>query len=87
MTVQQGAFVIGKEIRDILWPPNCVLLSVKRTEGDGSGMLAGDVLHLRCQTYDEPETLLLLEALVGAQSVKKDENTRESEQDHGVTET
>ena len=68
MTVQKGAFAVGKEIRDILWPPSCVVLSVKRSEGEGASMRAGDVLNLKCRTYDKAETLSLLEALLGTQT-------------------
>ena len=68
MTVQKGAFAVGKDIRDILWPPSCVVLSVKRSEGEGASMRAGDVLNLKCHTYDKAETLSLLEALLGTQT-------------------
>lgn len=86
MTVQSGAFVIGKEIRDILWPPNCVVLSVKRAEGGGSAMFAGDVLHLRCLTYDKAETMIWLEALVGTQSESDLITTHENDENYSVPE-
>jgi hypothetical protein len=78
LTVQPGAFVIGKEIRDILWPPTCVVLSVRKADHpqkDGEddtqehvpGIAQGDVLHVYYQTYDPPEAARNLEALVGIQ--------------------
>lgn len=86
MTVQKGAFVEGKEIRDILWPPNCIVLSVKRAEALSAGMSSGDVLHLRCLTYDKAETVFLLEALVGAQNVIDLRSTHENEENYSVPE-
>ena len=86
MTVQRGAFVVGKEIRDILWPPNCVVLSVKRAETHAAGLSAEDVLHLRCLTYDKAETVILLEALVGLQSESDLRSTHENEENYSVPE-
>ncbi len=71
MTVQKDSFVVGKEIRDILWPPSCVVLSVKKAEDDGIGMGAGDVLHLKFTTFDIDETKALLVALIGDQGAEK----------------
>jgi len=71
LTVQAGAFVVGKEIRDILWPPTCAVLSVDRNPAHArgaTGINEGDVLHLHYQTYDPAETMETLEALVGKQS-------------------
>ncbi len=70
LTVQPGSFVIGKEIRDILWPPACVILSVKRAPDHIPGadaMDSGDILHVRYQTYDPPMTAKCMEDLLGAQ--------------------
>ena len=86
MTVQKGAFVEGKEIRDILWPPNCVVLSVKRVNPFSIGISAGDVLHLRCLTYDKEETMELLEALVGVQTESDLIITHENEENYSVPE-
>ncbi len=70
LTVREGSFVVGKEIRDILWPPTCVVLSVHKkhaVHGD-SAIGDGDELHVHYQTYDENETMEYLEALVGTQT-------------------
>ncbi len=72
LTVAPHSFVDGKEIRDILWPPSCTILSVKRSEAvhthGGTGMGAGDELRIHVRTYSPTETLRDLEALVGKQS-------------------
>lgn len=78
-TVQEGAFADGMEIRDILWPPTCTVLSIDRNQ---SNMLhhttqeirSGDVVHLHYQTYDPDETFRAISALLGDQS--EDERTR-----------
>ncbi len=69
LTVAKGAFVVGKEIRDILWPPACVILSVHKSETSesGSAMGAGDVLKVHYRTFEPQETRRELEALVGEQ--------------------
>ena len=69
LTVKAGAFAVGKEIRDILWPPTCVVLSVvKNAQAKTSvGLSEGDVLHVHYRTYDPHTTFAELEALVGVQ--------------------
>lgn len=72
MTVQPGAFVIGKESRDIFWPPECVILAVhheagSRSHGGHAGMHVGDVLDIHIGTYDMPQTMQMLYDLVGQQ--------------------
>ncbi len=68
LSVRPGAFVIGKEVRDILWPPACVILSVQHAHDrhlHGEGMAEGDILHVRYQTYDPAHTARLLSDLIG----------------------
>lgn len=67
LTVSESAFVVGKEIRDILWPPTCVVLSVQKHGETAVGITAGDILRVRYQTFDPAETMAELEALVGRQ--------------------
>lgn len=86
MTVQRDAFVVGKEIRDILWPPNCLVLSIKRVNVGNAAMFEGDVLHLRCLTYDRTETMILLEALIGVQSEVDIVSTHENDENYSVPE-
>jgi H+/Cl- antiporter ClcA len=68
-TVEHGAFIVGKELRDILWPPNCIVLSVNRSESGkahSSGPIqAGDVLHIHADTSDTGKTLEDLRNILG----------------------
>lgn len=69
-TVTSDAFVVGKEIRDILWPPTCIVTSVRKNPASGShGSLIGegDILHLHYRTYYPADTFKKLEALIGDQ--------------------
>ena len=71
LTVREGAFAVGKEIRDVLWPPACVILSVDKSpthHGGLTGISAGDILHVHYRTYDPPATMRCLEDLVGPQA-------------------
>lgn len=70
-TVQTDSFVIGKEVRDVLWPPSCIVLSVDRNPAAARGsseISEGDILHLHYRTFDGAETVKQIEALVGNQS-------------------
>ena len=72
LTVQADSFVIGKETRDILWPPECVVLAVHhdsghRSHGGHSGIHAGDTLDLHFASYDKERTMNMLYDLVGEQ--------------------
>ncbi len=76
VTVQKGAFVTEKQIRDILWPSNLFVLSIKHDESkpivDRHGekfIHEGDVLHIRYSTYDNLVTTKELIALVGEQDI------------------
>jgi hypothetical protein len=86
LTVQKDAFVVEKEVRDILWPPNCLVLSIKRVNVGNAAMFEGDVLHLRCLTYDRTETMILLEALIGVQSEVDIVSTHENDENYSVPE-
>lgn len=73
MKVSRGAFVIGKTVRDIMWPSSSVVVSVKRKDHhmqdmdhDGEKKLyEGDTVCLRAKFYDENEIRRLLGGLVG----------------------
>jgi hypothetical protein len=72
LTVAPKSFADGKEIRDILWPPSCIILSVERAESvrthGGTDIGAGDILHVSVRTYDPAETMRDLESLAGKQN-------------------
>ncbi len=76
VTVQKGAFVANRQIRDILWPNNLFVLSIRQSEDapivDRHGekhIHEGNVLHIRYSTYDEETTKREILALVGEQDI------------------
>ena len=81
MVVQKKSFAIGKQVRDIFWPANLFVLSVKRDpnrdaevdEHGGKAIHAGDVLHVRYSTTDETVTKEELIAIVGEQDCDEEE--------------
>ncbi len=81
VTVQKGAFAVGKQIRDIFWPANLFVLSLKhdekrRAEVDehgGKEIREGDILHVRYSTRDESVTREELTAIVGKQVYQEKE--------------
>ncbi len=63
------AFVIGKKIRDILWPPTCTVLSVIKSNKDSDSTMAQrDILHVHYLTYSPKDTADSLFDLVGEQT-------------------
>lgn len=68
MTVKKGSFAEGKQVRDILWPPRCTVLSVRKKPSthhhSQTGIFAGDELELHFETYDREETVRILESIV-----------------------
>lgn len=75
VTVQRGAFAIGKQIRDIFWPRNLFVLSLKHTssnaevdEHGGKEIREGDILHVRYTATDISTSQELL-AIVGNQAI------------------
>ena len=69
LTVKPGSFAVGKEVRDILWPPACVILSVgkQHTGHENAALEESDTLHVRYQTYDPTATAALFVAILGEQ--------------------
>ena len=66
-TARSAAFITGKEIRDILWPANCVVLSVDKQNPHHPTIESGDVLHVRYRTNDPDESYKMIESIVGQQ--------------------
>jgi hypothetical protein len=79
--VQEDSFAVGKQIRDIFWPANLFVLSIKHTESSnaeidehgGKEIRVNDILHVRYSTYDEELTRNELTAIVGEQSFSVEE--------------
>ena len=69
LTVYKGSFVIDKDIRDILWPASCTLLSIERgpNKTNKLGIAEGDILTVHYTTYDPVATANEFEVLVGDQ--------------------
>ncbi len=68
MTVCNGCFAEGQEIRDILWPPTCTVLSVVHFDKTaGSALAVGDILHIHYASYEPEETLDVLYGILGEQ--------------------
>ena len=70
LTVGPNAFVIGKEVKDVLWPHSCLVLSFEHSNlvRGVSQILEGDVVTMYYETYDPAGTASELEILVGKQS-------------------
>jgi hypothetical protein len=82
--VKAKSFVIGKEIRDILWPPHCAVISVKKHIIGSSIICEGDVLQIRYQTYDPEETYEIMESLLGKQDNQEKPNEKKEENDYSI---
>ncbi len=75
VTVKADTFAVGKQVRDIFWPANLFVLSVrhdteakeKMDERGDKTLRVGDILHIRYETYDPRETERELYAIVGSQ--------------------
>ena len=74
VTVRENTFAVGKQIRDIFWPSNLFVLSLKHRdsasevdEHGGKELKEGDVLHVRYSTQDEEQTRQELYSIVGEQ--------------------
>lgn len=71
--VSDGAFVIGKAVRDILWPHSAIVTSITRANkseksmdnGGEKKIYAGDTIVIKIQLYDEDEVKQCLYNLVG----------------------
>ncbi|MBQ3483403.1 MAG: chloride channel protein [Clostridia bacterium] len=74
VTVLPGTFAVGKEPRDILWPPFCHVLSVRKGNDEkdsyeGGALREGDILRLNFTTYDAARTAEELCAILGEQEI------------------
>ena len=73
LTVSEDAFVVGKAVRDIMWPHASVITGISHLNhgeemDDGEQRLyAGDTITLRARYFEKDEILQLLEGLVGTE--------------------
>ena len=88
MTVRPDSFAVGKEVRDILWPPTCAVLSIDKNNSllapNEQGLAAGDVLHIHYSTYEPEETFKIFEDILGVQEQERKEKTHEGTEKHIV---
>ena len=70
LTVTKNAFAIGKEMRDILLPNACFVVSIERTpEHKGKHeILEGDVIAVHYKTYNPAATAEELTVIMGEQA-------------------
>ena len=73
VTVKEGAFAVGKQVRDVFWPAGVFILSQNHKnpykEDDdhtAKAIHAEDVLHVRCTTFNAERTEEELAAIIGA---------------------
>ena len=70
LIVKKDAFVIGREIKDVLWPPSCVVVSVIKNPDvahHGGEICEGDMLGIRYKTAHPEFIAERLEELLGKQ--------------------
>ena len=72
LTVSKGAFVIDKELRDILWPASCTLISMEKGPNKTKklGIAEGDILTVHYTTYNPSLTAKEFTVLFGKQNKK-----------------
>lgn len=74
LTVRENSFVVNKELRDILWPASCAVLSIERAPENKNNLVidVGDIITVYYRTYDPIVTAEEFEILVGDQSEEID---------------
>ena len=82
MTVKENAFAVGKEVKDILWPPRLVITSVYRQAVDEAMFQIGDVLHLRYKSAYPEDTYEVLESFLGKQDADIEKSFSLSSDEH-----
>lgn len=70
-TVSVDSFVVGKQVRDVMWPNSLVILNIKTEnmdtlDNDGERRLyANDKISFKCRYYDKAELFENIQHLVG----------------------
>ena len=91
VTVQENSFAVGKELRDLLLPPTCAVLSIEMKNPGASlhsaaELSAGDVLHLHYRTYKAKDSIESLEAIFGKQEKNERDHIHFGSESHVVPE-
>lgn len=84
--VGADSFAQGKEIRDILLPPNCLIVSMEKKELESTTLREGDILHLRYKTFEHQETYAYLVALFGKQTESKMQSVHSGDKKYALPE-
>ncbi len=76
LVVKKGCFAEYKKSKDIIWPSNLSVISkssrkLDNKNRDAETFYEGDVLHVRCETFDEAQTKKTLNAILGEQDYSK----------------
>ena len=86
LVVKPCSFIIGKEIREVLWPPMCVVNLFEKnddvTHREGGYVYEGDRLCVRFISYDAEDTIRILESYVGKQqnlSILESHNNKDND--------
>lgn len=76
LTISRNAFVVGRAVRDIMWPHTSIITSISHVDSDileemdddgEQRLYAGDKVTIRACYYDREEILTLLRGLVGTE--------------------
>ena len=91
ITVQENSFAVGKELRDLLLPPTCAVLSIEMKNPAASlhsaaEISAGDILHLHYRTYKAKESIESLESIFGKQEKNERDHIHFGSESHVVPE-
>jgi len=76
--IQDNAFVIGQQTRDILWPANFLIKTISRCNSEKIRMVKGgdkflnakDQINAQLQTANLEQSLLELQSLIGEQKIE-----------------
>ena len=71
VTVQEGAFAVGRHVRDIFWPNGLFVQSVHPSGAGHGGFGVGDVLRVRYPADDTDAAKKALLAVVGEQEYEE----------------
>lgn len=79
MKISEHAFVVGKAVRDIMWPSSSVVIGItradeKRQDMDNDGekkLYGGDTIVVRAKFFDEAELKKQLAGLIGNSEIEE----------------
>lgn len=85
-TVTRDSFAAGKEIRDVLLPPDCVIVSMEKKNAEVTALSEGDILHLRYKTFEHQETYAYLVSIFGKQPSSKMQSVHGGDENYALPE-